>query len=29
MKNKTIFVGGIHGVGKTTLCNSIKENLGM
>lgn len=25
--NNIIFVGGIHGVGKTTLCNEISEKL--
>lgn len=29
MNNKIIFVGGVHGVGKTTLCNRIKEDLGI
>lgn len=27
MNNGIIFVGGVHGVGKTTLCNKIKEDL--
>ncbi len=27
MNNGIIFVAGIHGVGKTTLCNIVKEKL--
>lgn len=25
MKSNIVFVGGVHGVGKTTICNKIKE----
>jgi adenylate kinase len=27
MKHKIIFVGGVHGVGKTSLCNKVCEEL--
>ncbi|MGM0496190.1 MAG: ATP-binding protein [Bacillota bacterium] len=27
MKRKIIFIGGIHGVGKTSLCNKLCKNL--
>lgn len=27
MNNGIIFIAGIHGVGKTTLCNMVKEKL--
>lgn len=27
MKKKIIFVGGVHGVGKTTLCESMRSRL--
>lgn len=27
--NNIIFVGGVHGVGKTTICNNIKGYLGI
>ena len=27
MNNGIIFIAGIHGVGKTTLCNIVKEKL--
>lgn len=29
MDNKAIFIGGIHGVGKTTLCGELKKKLGI
>lgn len=29
MKRKIIFVGGVHGVGKTSLCNKVCEVLGI
>lgn len=29
MKGQIIFVSGIHGVGKTTLCNTISEQIGI
>jgi len=29
MKKKIIFVAGIHGVGKTYLCQSLKESIGI
>ncbi|WP_099328285.1 ATP-binding protein [Clostridium paraputrificum] len=29
MRNNIIFVGGIHGVGKITVCNKIKKLLGV
>ena len=29
MKPKIIFVGGVHGVGKTFLCNRICDDLGI
>ena len=27
MKHKIIFLGGVHGVGKTSLCNKMCEEL--
>ena len=29
MKNDIIFIGGIHGVGKGTLCKRIESELGI
>lgn len=29
MKRQIIFVGGIHGVGKTTLCKKIESRYNM
>jgi len=29
MDNKAIFIGGIHGVGKTTLCEELKKKVGI
>ena len=29
MKNDIIFIGGIHGVGKGTLCERIESELGI
>ena len=27
MEHKIIFIGGVHGVGKTFLCNTVREEL--
>ena len=29
MEHQTIFIGGIHGVGKTWFCNSLSQQLGI